>query len=246
MSEPLILRPALIVGASLWEKIPSLERQGGDTPGIYGMSDGDIFAYVGEGARMIWRISEELSGWASSNIFFKCVRPGRRGHDAWEELLERWSVWLLARVEEEKARKENWLLCLMTRIILCPSRSASGTAIATLRRSLSMACGAVTTNGWPTKAGGPTTSKIDRHGDPPLETNLSHAVDPAESLHQRFSVSFGHRGIGWVTIGRKGIRETLDLVPGVYVSEEQRWDEFKNDDLDDDDASVDLGKHQKV
>jgi hypothetical protein len=44
-----------------------------------------------------------------------------------------------------------------------------------------------------------------------------------------FSLSFGHRGIGCVTIGRRGIRETLDTpMPGVYVSEEQRWDELKN------------------
>jgi hypothetical protein len=25
-----------------------------------------------------------------------------------------------------------------------------------------------------------------------------------------FSISLGHRGIGWVTIGNRGIRETLD------------------------------------
>jgi hypothetical protein len=39
-----------------------------------------------------------------------------------------------------------------------------------------------------------------------------------------FTISFGHRGIGWITFGRRGIRETLDTgIPGVYLSEGQRW-----------------------
>ena len=43
-----------------------------------------------------------------------------------------------------------------------------------------------------------------------------------------FSISLGHRGIGWVTIGNRGIRETLDApIPGVYLTQEQRWDEVK-------------------
>jgi hypothetical protein len=42
-----------------------------------------------------------------------------------------------------------------------------------------------------------------------------------------FTISFGHRGIGWITFGRRGIRETLDApVPGVYLSEGQRWREI--------------------
>jgi hypothetical protein len=39
-----------------------------------------------------------------------------------------------------------------------------------------------------------------------------------------FSVSFGHRGLGWITLGKRGIRETLNTpIPGVYLSEGQQW-----------------------
>ena len=38
-----------------------------------------------------------------------------------------------------------------------------------------------------------------------------------------FTISFGHRGIGWITFGQRGIRETLDTpLPGVYFSEGQQ------------------------
>jgi hypothetical protein len=39
-----------------------------------------------------------------------------------------------------------------------------------------------------------------------------------------FTISFGYRGIGWITFERRGIRETLDTgIPDVYLSEGQRW-----------------------
>jgi hypothetical protein len=38
------------------------------------------------------------------------------------------------------------------------------------------------------------------------------------------SVSFGHRGLGWLTIGKSGIRGTIPTgIPGVYLSEKERW-----------------------
>jgi hypothetical protein len=41
---------------------------------------------------------------------------------------------------------------------------------------------------------------------------------------QGFSISVGHSRIGWITFGRRGIRETVSTpLPGVYLSENQRW-----------------------
>lgn len=38
------------------------------------------------------------------------------------------------------------------------------------------------------------------------------------------SVGFGHRSLGWVTFGRRGVTETLDTpVPGVYLTDSQPW-----------------------
>jgi len=43
------------------------------------------------------------------------------------------------------------------------------------------------------------------------------------------SLSFGHRRMGWLTIGRQGIRATLDTpVPGVYLMESRRWKEISH------------------
>jgi hypothetical protein len=37
-----------------------------------------------------------------------------------------------------------------------------------------------------------------------------------------FSISLGHRSIGWLTFGRRGVTGTLSTgIPGVYLSE--RW-----------------------
>jgi hypothetical protein len=42
-----------------------------------------------------------------------------------------------------------------------------------------------------------------------------------------FSISFGHRRIGWLTFGRRGIRATLDTgVPGTYLTEGRTWKEL--------------------
>jgi hypothetical protein len=39
-----------------------------------------------------------------------------------------------------------------------------------------------------------------------------------------FTVSFGHRSLGWLILGRRGIRATLPTgVSGVYLSETQTW-----------------------
>jgi|HubBroStandDraft_6_1064221.scaffolds.fasta_scaffold3630913_2 hypothetical protein len=39
------------------------------------------------------------------------------------------------------------------------------------------------------------------------------------------SISFGHARIGWLTVGRKGVSETLDTgVSGVYLRDSQTWD----------------------
>jgi hypothetical protein len=48
------------------------------------------------------------------------------------------------------------------------------------------------------------------------------------NLYSRgFSISVGHRWIGWLTFGRRGIRGTLDTgVPAVYIFESQRWDQL--------------------
>jgi hypothetical protein len=39
-----------------------------------------------------------------------------------------------------------------------------------------------------------------------------------------WSLSFGHRRLGWITVGPRGIRGTLDTpVPGVYITESRSW-----------------------
>jgi hypothetical protein len=39
-----------------------------------------------------------------------------------------------------------------------------------------------------------------------------------------FTISFGHFRIGWLTFGRRELRATVPTgVPGVYLSERQRW-----------------------
>jgi hypothetical protein len=44
--------------------------------------------------------------------------------------------------------------------------------------------------------------------------------------NRSISISLGHRSIGWWTIGPRGMRETIDTpIPGVYLSEEQRFKE---------------------
>jgi hypothetical protein len=44
------------------------------------------------------------------------------------------------------------------------------------------------------------------------------------------SISFGHSRIGrigWTTLGRRGVRETLDTpISGVYLCDGQRWDQI--------------------
>jgi hypothetical protein len=43
-----------------------------------------------------------------------------------------------------------------------------------------------------------------------------------------FSLSLGHRSLGWLTLGRRGITETIDTgVSGVYLTDSQRWDELR-------------------
>ena len=38
------------------------------------------------------------------------------------------------------------------------------------------------------------------------------------------SISFGHRSIGWLTFGRRGVSETIDTpVSGVYLRDSQSW-----------------------
>jgi len=44
-----------------------------------------------------------------------------------------------------------------------------------------------------------------------------------------FSISFGHRGIGWLPFGRRGIRGTVPRpVPGVYLSQGETWTRLPN------------------
>jgi hypothetical protein len=39
-----------------------------------------------------------------------------------------------------------------------------------------------------------------------------------------FSISFGKRGLGWISFGQRGVRETLSTpIPGVYLTESQPW-----------------------
>jgi hypothetical protein len=43
-----------------------------------------------------------------------------------------------------------------------------------------------------------------------------------------FTISFGDARIGWLTLGRRGVRGTLDTgIPGVYATESRRWDEIR-------------------
>jgi hypothetical protein len=39
-----------------------------------------------------------------------------------------------------------------------------------------------------------------------------------------FSVSLGHRSLGWITLGRRGIRESVSVASGIYATEGQTWD----------------------
>ena len=40
-----------------------------------------------------------------------------------------------------------------------------------------------------------------------------------------FSISFGEARLGWITVGKSGLTETIDTgVSGVYVKDSQRWD----------------------
>jgi hypothetical protein len=39
-----------------------------------------------------------------------------------------------------------------------------------------------------------------------------------------WSLSLGHRRMGWITVGPRGIRGTLDTpVSGIYLSESRSW-----------------------
>jgi hypothetical protein len=42
-----------------------------------------------------------------------------------------------------------------------------------------------------------------------------------------FSVSVGHRNLGWVTFDRKGITESVPIASGVYVTDSQRWADLR-------------------
>jgi hypothetical protein len=45
---------------------------------------------------------------------------------------------------------------------------------------------------------------------------------------QDFSVSFGHKSLAWITLGRRGIRETIPTgIPGAYLTESQPWNWFR-------------------
>jgi hypothetical protein len=38
------------------------------------------------------------------------------------------------------------------------------------------------------------------------------------------SISFGRRGLGWVTLSRRGLRWTADTpLPGLYATDSVRW-----------------------
>jgi hypothetical protein len=38
------------------------------------------------------------------------------------------------------------------------------------------------------------------------------------------SISFGHRRLGWITLGPRGVRGTLDTpIQGVYLTQQQPW-----------------------
>jgi hypothetical protein len=43
-------------------------------------------------------------------------------------------------------------------------------------------------------------------------------------FNRAVSISLGHRKLGWLTIGPRGIRGTLDTpIPGVYLTEKTTW-----------------------
>jgi hypothetical protein len=43
-------------------------------------------------------------------------------------------------------------------------------------------------------------------------------------FNRAVSISFGHRNLGWLTIGPRGLRGTLDTgIPGVYLTEKTTW-----------------------
>jgi hypothetical protein len=43
-----------------------------------------------------------------------------------------------------------------------------------------------------------------------------------------FSISFGRRGLFWVTLSRRGIRWTADTgVPGLYATDSVRWKDLQ-------------------
>ena len=38
------------------------------------------------------------------------------------------------------------------------------------------------------------------------------------------SISFGHRSVGWLTFGKRGLTETIDTpISGVYATDKQSW-----------------------
>jgi hypothetical protein len=42
------------------------------------------------------------------------------------------------------------------------------------------------------------------------------------------SLSVGHRSVGWLTFGKKGLSETLDTgVSGVYLRDSQPWSQLR-------------------
>jgi hypothetical protein len=43
-----------------------------------------------------------------------------------------------------------------------------------------------------------------------------------------WSLSFGHRRLGWLTLGPRGVRGTLDTAaPGVYITESRSWKDLR-------------------
>jgi hypothetical protein len=47
-------------------------------------------------------------------------------------------------------------------------------------------------------------------------------------FNRAISISFGKRGLGWVTIGPRGLRGTLDTpIPGVYLTEKTTWAQLR-------------------
>jgi hypothetical protein len=43
-----------------------------------------------------------------------------------------------------------------------------------------------------------------------------------------FSVSLGHRSLGWITLGKRSVTESIDTgVSGVYLQDSQRWSDLR-------------------